>query len=83
MASSLTSAEIQELQQLCEWLSNQPCQSAYSGEIIQQFPKLSHWVSVAWKQRRKDAGVFYYHVGYGWRLHRQWRQRLNWLGEKV
>jgi len=47
MASSLTSAEIQKLQQLCEWLSNQPCQSAYSGEIIQQFPKLSHWVSVA------------------------------------
>lgn len=73
----LTSLEIADLQQLCEWLDTQNCKSAYSAEVADRFPHLNYWVSSAWKPQRKDVGAFYYQVGYGWRLHRKWRERLE------
>lgn len=76
----LTRVEISELQEICDWLSKQPCQCAYSKTIVEELPHLDHWFSHTWRHKRKEAGLFYYQVNYGWRLHRRaWQKRLEGL----
>lgn len=80
----LTRVEIAELQEICYWLNKQPCQCAYSKDIIVELPHLAHWFSYTWRHKRKQSGLFYYQVGYGWRLHRKlWQRRLEGLTQSV
>lgn len=80
---TLSRTEIVELQRLCDWLDTQPCRSATSSDVIRALPDCKHWVSHAWKGKRKEARVIYYQVGYGWRLHRFWQRQLDKLALEV
>lgn len=79
MTASFTEREVLELQELCEWLSTQQMHSAYSDVILRELPHLKHWVSKAYKDKRRDASLIYFRTGYGWCLHKRWRPRLKWL----
>lgn len=76
---SLSREEIVELQRLCDWLETQPCRSASSSDVVRAMPDCKHWVSHAWKGKRKEARVIYYQVHYGRRVHRFWQRRLDEL----
>ncbi len=80
---TISRSEIVELQRLCDWLEMQPCKSAMSSEIMRALPDCRHWISHAWKGKRKEARVIYYQVGYGWRVHRYWQRKLDKLAMKV
>jgi hypothetical protein len=41
----LTPIEIEQLNQLCQWIWQQPCHAAYSSSILQALPHLSRWMS--------------------------------------
>lgn len=71
----LTKAEIDQLQQLCEWLWKQPCHSAFSGQIVQARPHLSRWLASDRTTQSKRKGWIYYQVGYGWRVDKKWLRR--------
>lgn len=81
---TLTRIEVSELLERCEWLDKQPCKCAYSKAIVENLPHLSHWFSFSWRSKRKEVGLFYYQVSYGWRLNRRfWKQRLEGLTQSV
>ena len=80
---NLSEGDLIELEQLCIWLSHQPCKSAYSTDVIAGLPQLQSWVSHAWKEKRRSARLIYYQVGYGWRLRRNWERRLDLLRELI
>lgn len=65
MTALFTSKKILELDELCDWLSKQPMQRAYSDEILQQLPHLKHWVSKAWMDKRRAAKLIYFQRGRG------------------
>ncbi len=70
----LSKTDIAELLEIAEWLETQPCKSAFSG----QFPaRLRRWVDSSAQKKRTLAKVFYYQIGYGWRLNRQWKHNLK------
>lgn len=79
----LTKLDIAQLLQLSEWLELQPLRCASSGDIVNQFPHLRNWVSSAWLAKRNLAKVIYYQVGYGWRLHRNYKSRLAKLTDEI
>lgn len=74
-----TEQELTELKDLCEWLSRQQMQSAYSDVVLRELPHLKHWVSKAYKDKRRDARLIYFKTGYGWYLQKRWRLRLREL----
>ncbi|PIG90810.1 hypothetical protein CSQ79_24495 [Gloeocapsopsis sp. IPPAS B-1203] len=73
--------DIKELEELCNWLSHQPCKSAYSADIAKSLPHLQQWTKTDWKSKRKAASLIYYQVTYGWRLCRNWEKRIKKLKE--
>lgn len=74
-----TSQELNDLWYLCDWLSDQPCQSAFTNEIAAALPSARYWISFNWKDRRKQAAAIYYQVGYGWRLNKAWKRNIEKL----
>lgn len=79
----LTKQDVAGLLQLAKWLELQPCRSASSGDIANQFPHLRNWTTSAWLAKRNLAKVIYYQVGYGWRLHRNYKSRLAKLSDEI
>jgi len=77
----IDASEIEELEELCNWLNKQPCKSAYSVDIARSLPHLQHWTKTAWKPKRRTASLIYYQVTYGWRLCRNWEKRIKKLKE--
>lgn len=68
----LTPLEIQQLNDLCEWLWLQPCHAASSLEVLKYLPEFSHWISSDRAIKAKRKGWIYYQVGYGWRVDKKW-----------
>ena len=62
---------------LCEFLDSQPYDRARQPEIPQEFWWL---LSRNYGARRRAIGAVFYWSGLGWRLHREWRDRLRAAG---
>jgi hypothetical protein len=76
----LTPVEIEQLQELCQWIWLQPCHAAYSSSILQALPHLSRWVSSDRTIKQKRKGWIYYQVGYGWRVDKKWIRKSSRIG---
>lgn len=70
---------IEQMQRLCEWLDSLPYKSAYSSDICRKHPDLAYWVSLDWLPERKYANAIFYQGGWGWRLRKDWRKRIDEL----
>ncbi len=68
---------IEKLQRLCEWLDSLPYKSAGSRHISSKHPDLVCWLDPKWSLKRKYVDVIFYSVGWGWRLRKDWRKRLD------
>lgn len=68
---------LEQLQRLCEWLDSLPYKSAGSRDISSKHPDLVCWLDPKWSLKRKYVDVIFYSVGWGWRLRKDWRKRID------
>ena len=85
---TLTQNSIADLRRFCEWLDSVPRKAVYPSTLTLTavIHKLApcpedtlYWLGDAWKLERKYADVIFYASGWGWRLRKQWRERLTQL----
>ncbi|MFN3650057.1 MAG: hypothetical protein ACK47B_10805 [Armatimonadota bacterium] len=63
-------------QELCEFLASRPRKCAYARFIPNH---LSPLVSADAKSARAQVGLIFWSTGWGWRLRKNWQERLDTL----
>jgi hypothetical protein len=67
----------------CEWLNEQKWKSAYASEVPSQWRHLVYIggnpTGRAAHDLRVKAKLIFYNPGWGWRLRKNWRERLEEL----
>ncbi|TQE88650.1 hypothetical protein [Ureibacillus terrenus] len=71
--------DISEWIRFCEWLENQPRKAAYDvpneySHLVSQekiFVNMRKWM------QENDCDCIFWSSGWGWRLRKGWRERLN------
>ncbi len=88
----LTKKAIGDLRRFCEWVDGLPRKSVYPSVIglaatvygVAPCPEESiYWLSEAWREQRKYADVIFYGKGWGWRLRKNWRERLDQIESEL
>ena len=84
--TTLTPKEISDLRRFCEWLNTVPRKSVYPGTMslaarlhkIESPPEdITYWLSNAYREKRKYADAIFWSGGWGGRLRKHWRERLD------
>lgn len=85
----MTPDELRTLRLFCEWLDARPRKSAYSSELsgflsLPPCPEeAQYWTFKQMRKQRKEASCFFWHTGWGWRLRKNWKERLEQLEKAI
>ncbi|WP_200321020.1 hypothetical protein [Sphaerospermopsis aphanizomenoides] len=79
-----------ELQYLCEWMNDLPYKSFYWDLLpLNYFPDtltgvliLHDWISREYRIKRRYAKVIWWRRGWGWRLSKDWKNKLESLSNE-
>jgi hypothetical protein len=76
----VTADELNEWRALCEWLDTQKYKAAYQSEVPERWRHLvyrgGNKSGERARETRQEAQLIFYWGGWGWRLRKNWRERL-------
>jgi len=76
--NGLASDPVTDLQALCEWLEEKGTRHAAYRDTVEFYkPDLAYLLYPRWKKFRD--GALFWGTGWGWRLRKEWRQRVQEL----
>lgn len=80
MSSKPNKQDLADWYELCEDLAKRPRKAAYSSNVKNNYLFLSEDKAVkamyTW-MRQNDVSPIFYNEGWGWRLRKDWRERLE------
>lgn len=68
----ISTPQMKQWAELCEWMDKQPRKCSYA-------PIHSHLLQREWRGFRRAYRLVFYSSGWGWRLHKGWREVLHSL----
>ena len=79
--------QLNEWRDFCEWLNKRKGKHAYFSEVPERWKHLVYtrpvgtWMTAT--DLRREAGLIFHHASWGWRLRKNWRERLAELEKAI